>query len=83
MAMSLTEVVDRDGGLVAVRDGPDDVLWAERGVAAEEDPRECRLHRGLVDDGHVPLAELHAEVAFDPGEGVLLTDREDDVVAFE
>ncbi len=34
----------------------------------------------LVDDRHIPLAELHAEVALDPGEGVLLTDGEDHVV---
>src|SRR5690606_7780467 len=73
--------VDRDRGLVAVLDGPDDVLRAERRVAAEEDARERRLERHGIDDGDVPLVELDAEVALDPRERVLLADREHDVVA--
>ena len=36
-----------------------------------------------VDLGHVPLVELDADVALDPGEGVLLADRDQHVVAFE
>ena len=52
-----------------------------RGVAAEEDARQRRLEGHRVDDGHVPFADLEAEVALDPGERVLLADREDDVVA--
>ena len=36
-----------------------------------------------IDLGHVPLVELDADVALDPGEGVLLADRHQHVVAFE
>ena len=42
-----------------------------------------RLHRRLVDDRHAPLVELDADVALDPGEGVLLADRDQHVVALE
>src|SRR6185312_12033030 len=35
----------------------------------------------LVDCGHVPFVELDAEVAFDPGKGVVLADGEDHIVA--
>ena len=38
--LALAEGVDRDRGLVAVGDRGDDVLRAERGVAAEEDVRQ-------------------------------------------
>ena len=36
-----------------------------------------------IDLRHVPLVELDADVALDPGEGVLLADRDQHVVAFE
>ena len=36
-----------------------------------------------IDHRHVPLVELDAEVALDPGEGVLLADRENHIVARE
>ncbi len=76
----LTEVVDGDGGRVAVGHRPDDVLGTPRGVAPEEDARHTGLHRHLIDGGHIPLAKGHAEVALDPGERVFLTDGQDDVV---
>ena len=79
--LALAMLVDRDRGLVAVLDGPDDVLGPERGVAAEEHALARRLERDGVELRHVPLVELDAEVALDPGEGVLLPDREDHVVA--
>lgn len=75
--------VDRQRGVVTVRDGPDDVLGAEGGVAAEEHLRICRDESLRIDLGHVPLVELDAAVLFDPGEGVLLADRDQHVVAFE
>src|SRR5688572_446300 len=74
-------LVDRDRGLMAVLDGPDDVLGAERGIAAEEDARARRLIRLGIDDGHVVTIELESQVALDPRERVLLADREHDVVA--
>src|SRR5690606_39369654 len=33
--------------------------------------------RGPIDDGHVPLTELDADVPLDPWERVVLPDRED------
>ena len=55
----------------------------ERRVAAEEHAGRRRLHGRLVDHRHVPLVELDADVALDPGERVLLADREEHVVARE
>ena len=75
--------VDRDRGLMRVADGPDDVLGPPGGVAAEEHAGTRRHERLLVDLGHVPFAELDADVALDPGERVLLADRHQHVVALE
>src|SRR5688572_8435925 len=77
------ELVDGDRGVVTVRDRPDDVLRAERRVAAEEDVRNGRLERDLVEHRQSPLVELDARVALDPGEGVLLANGDQDVVALE
>ena len=79
--LALAVLVDRDRGLVTVLDRPDDVLRAERRVAAEEHALARRLERDGIELRHAPLVELDAEVALDPGEGVLLADREDHVVA--
>src|ERR1700712_3015335 len=76
-------LVDRQRGVVAVRDRPDDVLRAERRVAAEEHFRIGRGESGLIDLRHVPLVELDAAVALDPGEGVFLAHRDQHVVAFD
>src|SRR5687767_6099701 len=67
---------------MSVLDRPDDVLRTPRGVAAEEHARQRALERDAIDDGHVPLAELHADVALDPRERIVLPDREDDDVAW-
>ena len=75
------ELVDRYRGLVAVGHRPDDVLGAERGVAAEEDLRVGGGHGLRVDLGHVPLVEVDADVALDPGERVLLADGDQHVIA--
>src|SRR6266567_5642183 len=66
---------------MAVRDGPDDVLWPERRIAAEEHVRQARLHGFRVDLGHVPAVELDADIAFDPRKRVFLADRDEDIVA--
>ena len=81
MSSPRAELVDRERGLVAVRDRPDDVLGSEGGVAAEEHLRVGRAEGLGIDLGHVPLVELDADVALDPGEGVLLADRDQHVVA--
>src|SRR6185295_4364038 len=78
---ALAVIVDRDRGLVSVLHGPDDVLGSPRGVTAEEHSGMRRLHRLLIDHRHSVRIELDADVAFDPGKGVLLPDGENDVVA--
>ena len=80
---ALTVVVDRDRGVVAVRDRPDDVLGTERRVAAEIHAGTRRRHRHLVDDRHVPFVELDARVALDPRERVFLADGDQHVVAWK
>ena len=75
--------VDRDRRVVAVRDRPDDVLRAERRVAAEEHAGARRRHRRRVDDRHAVLVEREADIALDPRERVLLPDRDQHVVARE
>src|SRR6202022_3748415 len=62
---------------------PDDVLGAERGVAAEEHLRIGRAHGLGIDLGHVPFVEFDAAVALDPGKCILLANRHQDVVAFD
>ena len=80
---ALAVIVDGDGGLMAVLDGPDDVLRSPGRVAAEEDAVARALHGLLVHHGHVPLVELDADVALDPGERVFLADGEDHIVGGE
>src|ERR1700686_7826 len=75
------KLVDRKRGVVAVRHRPDDVLRAERGVAAKEHLWIGRPHGLGIDPGHVPLVEFDPAVALDPGERVLLADRHQHVVA--
>ena len=81
--LAVQELVDRDRRGVALRDRPDDVLRAERGVAAEEDARQARLQRRRVEHRHAPFVEGDAGVALDPGECILLADRDENVVALE
>ena len=79
---TLAELVNRDRGLVAVLDRPDDVGRTECRVAAKEHAGTRRHEGGLVDHRHVPLlVELQAHVALDPGERVLLADGEHHRVA--
>ena len=75
------QLVDRQRGVMAVRHRPDDVLRAERGVAAEEHLRIGRAHGLGIDLRHVPFVEFDAAIALDPGERVLLADRDQHVVA--
>src|ERR1051325_2575986 len=74
-------VVNGDRGRMSVRDRPDDILRAPGGVAAEEDARLGRLHRGAIDDRHPLLVEVDADVALHPGESVLLADGDNHIVA--
>src|SRR5687767_7102005 len=64
---SLTMMVNRDCRLMSVLHRPDDVLRSPRRIAAEENAGQGRLHRRLVDDGHVPLTESDPDVSLDPG----------------
>jgi hypothetical protein len=79
--LAAAEQVDRDRRLVALGRRGDDVLRPERRVAAEEDLRQRRLQGLFVQHRHAPLVELEADVALDPGEGVLLADRDQHFVA--
>src|SRR5436309_122117 len=81
--LAVQELVDRDRGVVPMGHGPDNVLRPERRVAAEEDLGLSGLHGDLVHHRHAVLVELDAAVPFDPGKGVLLPDRDQDVVALE
>ncbi len=73
--------IDRDRRLVAVRDGPDDVLGAEGGIATEEDVGPRRGHRHLIDHRHAVAVELDADVALDPRKRIFLADSHQHVVA--
>src|SRR5579871_1311575 len=75
------ELVDRDRSLMAMLDRPDDVLRAEGRIAAEEHLRARRLKGDRIDLRQVEAIELDADVALDPGEGILLSDCENDIVA--
>ena len=55
-------------------------LGPQRRVAAEEDAGRVDCMVRLVDHRHVPLVELDAQVALDPGERVLLPDGQDHIV---
>ena len=75
------EQLNRDRRLVAMRNSPNDVLWTERGVAAEENS-VARTHHGLfIDNRTFPFIEFNTDVAFDPWECIVLADRKNDVVA--
>ncbi len=79
--LASAEQVDGHRGLVTMRDGPDDVLRTEGGVTAEEDVWNGRLMRPRLQLRQTPAVELQADVALDPGKGVLLPDGDEDVVA--
>ena len=76
-------IVNRDRRLMAMLDRPNDVLGSPGRVAPEEDAGARARHRAAIDDGHVVLVELDADVplALDPREGVVLPDREHHVIA--
>ena len=66
---------------MAVGDRGNDVLGTEGRVAAEKDVRQARLEGHGVDQRHAAVVEGDAEIGLDPGKGVLLADRDQDVVA--
>ncbi len=76
----LAQKVDRDRGVMAVRHRPDDVLGPKGGVTAKENPRIGGLHGLRIDLGHIPFVEFDADVALDPGKGILLADGHQDIV---
>ncbi len=75
--------VDGHRRLVAVRHRRDDVLRAEGRIAAEEHVGNARLESLLAQLGQAPLVEGDAAIALDPGEGVLLADGNQHLVALE
>ena len=75
--------VDRQRGLVPVRHGGNHIFGAECGVASKEYFRVGRLEGGAVDDRHIPFAKIQAEIAFDPREGIRLSDGNQHVVALD
>ena len=77
---TLAVIVNRDGRLMAVLSGPDNVLRSPGRVAAEENALARALHGLLVHHGHVPFVELDSDIALDPRKRVLLPDRENHVV---
>src|SRR6266700_3425753 len=79
--LGVAQFVDRYRRIMAVRDSPDDVFWAECRIAAEEHIRQARLHGFRVDLGHVPAVEFDTDIAFDPRKRVFLADRDEDIVA--
>ena len=78
---ALTVLVNGDRGLMTVLDGPDDVERTPRRIAAEKHTSPRTFHRCLVNDGHLPLVELDADIALDPRERIVLPDRENHFVA--
>src|SRR6185436_16305230 len=66
-----------------VRHRPDDVLRAEGGIAAEKYVLRRRLESGFVQYRHAGAVKFNPRVAFDPGEGILLPHRDQDVIAFK
>src|SRR5579864_2368913 len=68
---------------MAVFDRPDDVLRPERRITAEKYLRKGGLEGHLVDLGDIPFIELDADALLDPRKGVLLSDRENHIVARE
>ena len=80
---AMAELVDRNRRLMRVRHCPDDVLWAERGIATKEHPFVGRLQGQRIHLGHAPAVEINANIALDPREGIFLADRDQHVVAFD
>src|ERR1700736_3231330 len=79
----MAEFVNRYRRLVSVLDGPDDVLGPECRVAAKKHLRPRGLKGELVHLGHIPFIEFDTDALLDPRKGVLLTDGENDVIAWE
>ena len=81
--LAATEGVNRNRRLVTVRDRGNDVLRPECGIAAEEHRRQARLKSEGIELGQAVAAELHAGIRIDPGKGVLLSHRDQHIVAVD
>ncbi len=64
-------------------DRPNDVLRAERRIAAEEHLGSGRLEGERIDLGNIPFVEFDADVFFNPRKGIFLTDGKNDVIAWK
>src|SRR5256885_16911139 len=67
---------------MAVRNCPNDIFRTERCITAKENLRMARLHRQGIYLRHVPAVELKADIAFDPGKSIYLTDSDKHIIAF-
>ena len=56
------------------------IVGPQGGVATEEDFLMSRLKCGLVENGHLPLIELNAEVSLYPWKAVFLADGTEYVI---
>ena len=66
---------------MAMLHSPDNILWAERCVAAKEHAWARRFIGHFIHHGHVPLIELNAHAALNPRECVVLSDGQNYVVS--
>src|ERR1700683_2691450 len=76
-------LVYRDGSLVSVLHGPDDILRTEHRVATKKYVGQRGLKGCLLHLWQVPLVELYADIALDPWKCILLSDGEDHIIARE
>ena len=58
----------------------DHIFRYEGGIASEENAVDGRLEGGFIDHRQIPFPKLDAEVALDPGEGIVLPYGNDDVI---
>ena len=61
---------------------PNYVLWSEGRITTKKHAVATAHHRGLVHDRAVPVVEFDANVALYPREGIVLTDRQHNIIAW-
>ena len=65
---------------MAVGNCGDDILWAKSRIATKKYRRICRLKGNFVNHRHIPFTELKTHIPLNPGEGVLLANRNQHIV---
>src|SRR5579875_1233745 len=80
---TLAILMNRNGSLMSVLNGPDDIFRPKGSITAEEYPGTRRLERDLIHHRRIPFAELDADIALNPGKCILLTDCENHVIRRE